>query len=181
LLKISIFQFRKILAMIPTITCRHCCKSVLRNPRLKNQKYCPEKECQRARMRTWKGRQYKNNRKYQERTHSEQKVWRRNYPADQYQRDYRKTHPEYVMQNRILQRERNRNRLKAHSTMIVKTYALLLQPGEHGEYTLSRVKKNMIVNRNALSLQPSTDGAYALFKLKREKIVNRNTLLLQGQ
>ena len=132
-------------------------------------------------MRTWKGRQYKNNRKYQERTHSEQKVWRRNYPADQYQRDYRKTHPEYVMQNRILQRERNRNRLKAHSTMIVKTYALLLQPGEHGEYTLSRVKKNMIVNRNALSLQPSTDGAYALFKLKREKIVNRNALLLQGQ
>ena len=81
------------------------------------------------------------------------------------------------MRNRDLQRERNKKRLKDHSTMIVKTYALLLQPREHGEYTLSRVKKNMIVNRNALSLQPSIDGAYALFKVKREKIVNRNALL----
>jgi len=181
LLKISIFQFRKILTMIPTITCRHCSKSVLRNPRLKNQKYCPEKECQQARMRTWKRRQYKNNRKYQERTHSGQKVWRRKYPADQYQRDYRKTHPEYVMHNRDLQRERNKKRQRDHSTMIIKTHALLLQPREDGVYMLSKVKKNLIVNRNALSLQPSMDGVYALFKVKREKIVNRNALLLQRQ
>ena len=179
MLKISIFQFRKILAMIPTITCRHCCKSVLRNPRLKNQKYCPERECQQSRMRTWKGSQYKNNRKYQERTQSGQKVWRSKYPAYQYQRDYRKTHPEYVMRNRDLQRERNRNRQRDHSTMIVKTHALLLQPREDGVYTLSKVKKNLIVNRNTLSLQPSTNGAYALFKVKRKKIVNRNALITE--
>jgi hypothetical protein len=132
-------------------------------------------------MRTWKKGQYMKNRNYQKKSQANQKVWRKKYPSDQYQRDYRKAHPEYVMRNRNLQRERNRKRLKAHSTMIVKTYALLLQPGEHGEYTLSKVKKNMIVNRNALSLQPSIDGAYALFKLKREKIVNRNALLLQRQ
>lgn len=85
------------------------------------------------------------------------------------------------MHNRGLQRERNRKRQRDHSTMIVKTHALLLQPREDGVYTLSKVKKNLIVNRNALSLQPSIDGVYALFKVKREKIVNRNALLLQRQ
>ena len=167
--------------MISTFTCQYCGKLVQRNPRIKNQKYCCAKACQQARMRIWKKRQYTQNSKYHSKSLVSQKVWRSKYPAYQYQRDYRKTHPEYVMHNRDFQRERNRKRLKSHSTMIVKTYALLLQPGEHGEYTLSRVKKNMIVNRNALSLQPSIDGAYALFKLKREKIVNRNALLLQGQ
>jgi hypothetical protein len=118
---------------------------------------------------------------YQKKSQASQKVWRSKYSAYQYQRDYRKTHPEYVMRNRDLQRERNRKRQRDHSTMIVKTHALLLQPREDGVYTLSKVKKNLIVNRNALSLQPSIDGVYALFKVKREKIVNRNALLFQGQ
>ena len=165
--------------MILTFTCQHCGKFVPRNLRIKNQKYCCAKECQQARMRTWKNRQYKNSRKYKNKSLASQKVWRSNYPAYQYQRDYRKTHPEYVMRNRDLQRERNRKRQRDHSTMIVKTHALLLQPREDGVYTLSKVKKNLIVNRNALSLQPSIDGAYALFKVKREKIVNRNALITE--
>lgn len=119
-------------------------------------------------MRRWKNVQYKENSKYHKRSLAGQKVWRSKYPAYQYQRDYRKTHPEYVMHNRDLQRECNKKLQRDHSTMIVKTHALLLQ-------------KNLIVNRNALSLQPSMDGVYALFKVKREKIVNRNALLLKRQ
>jgi endogenous inhibitor of DNA gyrase (YacG/DUF329 family) len=165
--------------MILTFTCQYCGKLVPRNPRIKNQKYCCAKECQQARMRSWKNRQYKKNSKYHKRSLAGQKVWRSKYPAYQYQRDYRKTHPEYVIRNRDLQRERNRKRQRDHSTMIVKTHALLLQPREDGVYTLSKVKKNLIVNRNALSLQPSIDGAYALFKVKREKIVNRNALITE--
>jgi hypothetical protein len=163
--------------MMPTITCLHCCKSVTCNPRIKKQKYCSGKECQQARMRTWKKQQYKKNKRYLKKSQSDQKVWRKKYPADQYQRDYRKAHPEYVIRNRELQRKRNKKRRKDQSTMIVKTYALLLQPREDGVYTLLKVKKNMIVNRNALSLQPSIDGAYALFKVKEKKIVNRNALM----
>ena len=136
--------------MMPIITCLHCCKLVPCNPRIKNQKYCCAKECQQARMRTWKNRQYKKNREYQKKSRASQKVWRSKYSAYQYQRDYRKTHPEYVMRNGDLQRERNRKRQRDHSTMIVKTHALLLQPMEDGVYTLSRIKKNLIVNRNAL-------------------------------
>ena len=160
-----------------TITCLHCGKSVPSNPRIKKQKYCSEKDCQQARMRIWKNQQYKKNKRYLKKSHSDQKVWRKKYPADQYQRDYREAHPEYVIRNRELQRERNQKRRKDQSTMIVKTYALLLQPREDGGYMLMKVKKNMIVNRNALSLQPSIDGAYALFKVKEKKIVNRNALM----
>jgi NAD-dependent SIR2 family protein deacetylase len=165
--------------MILKITCLHCGKKVPPNPRLKNQKYCCAKECQQARMRTWKNRQYKKKSKYHKRSLASQKVWRSKYPAYKYQRDYRKTHPEYVIRNRDLQKERNKKRQKNHSTMIVNTDSLLFQPMENGVYTLSKIKKNMIVNRNALSLQPSIDGSYALLKVKGKKIVNRNTLMAE--
>ena len=130
-------------------------------------------------MRSWKDRQYKKKSKYHKRSLASQKVWRSKYPAYNYQQVYRETHPEYVIRNRDLQRERNKKSQKDHSTMIVKTDALLLQPREDGVYTLSKIKKNMIVNRNALSLQSSIDGAYALFKVKSKKIVNRNTLVAE--
>ena len=162
--------------MISTIICLHCGREVPRNPRLKNQKYCCAKECQQARMRTWKNKQYRNCSEYKNKTLNSQKIWRRKYPAHKYQREYRKAHPAYVICNRDLQRERNKKRQKDHSPMIVNTDSLLFQAREDGVYTLSKIKKNMIVNRNALSLQPSIDGAYALFKVKSKKIVNRNTL-----
>ena len=165
--------------MISKITCLNCGKEFSRNPRLKNQKYCCAKECQQARIRTWKNRQYKKNSKYHKRSLASQKVWRSKYPAYKYQQEYRNTHPEYVIRNRYLQRERNKKRQKNHSTIIVKTQALLLQPREDGVYTLSKIKKNMIVNRNALSLQPSIDGAYALFRVQSKKIVNRNALVAE--
>jgi len=165
--------------MILTFTCQCCGKLVPRNVRIKNQKYCCAKECQQARMRIWKNRQYKQNSNYHSKSLISQKVWRSKYPVYQYQRDYRKTHPEYVIRNRVLQKERNKRRQRNHSTMIVKTRSILLQPREDGVYTLSKVKKNMIVNRNALSLQPSTNGAYVFFKVKRRKIVNRNALVVE--
>ena len=167
--------------MIIKITCLHCGEKVPQNPRIKNQQYCSGKECQQSRMRTWKGRQYKKSRKYQKKSQASQKVWRKKYTADQYQRDYRETHPEYVRRNGELQRERNKKRKKEQSSMIVKTDALLLQPREDGAYTLAKIKKNMIVNRNALSLRPSIDGAYALFRVKGKMIVNRNAFMTPEQ
>lgn len=167
--------------MILTFTCQCCGKLVPRNLRIKNQKYCCAKECQQARMRIWKNRQYKQNSNYHSKSLISQKVWRSKFPGYQYQRDYRKAHPEYVMRNSELQRERNKRRQRNHSTMIIKTHSILLQPRDDGAYILSKIKKNMIVNRNALTLQPSTNVTYALFNVKGRKIVNRNALLLQGQ
>lgn len=163
--------------MILTIKCLHCGQEVPHNPRIKNQKYCCAKECQQARMRTWKNQQYKKDSKYHKRSLASQKTWRSKYPSYKYQQEYRETHPEYVIRNRDLQRERNKKRQKDHSTIIVNTDSLLFQSREDGVYTLARIKKNMIVNRNALSLQPSIDGAYTLFMVKSKKIVNRNALV----
>lgn len=167
--------------MISIFICRHCGRRCRCNPRIKNQKYCSNHECQRARKRTWKKGQYKKNKSYKEKSQAAQKVWRKNYPADRYQSEYRTAHPEYVKRNRELQGERNKKRQKELASMIVKTDALLLQPSEGGSYMLSKVKKSMIVNRNSLSLQPSVDGMYALFKVKNQKIVNRNSLMAGGQ
>lgn len=167
--------------MISTFICQHCGSTCRRNPHIKNQKYCSNKECQQARRRTWKKGQYKKNKSYRRKSQTAQKLWRKNYPADQYQSDYRNAHPEYVKRNRELQRGRNKKRRREQASMIVKTDALLLQPRGDGAYLLSKVKKNMIVNRNALSLRPSTDGMYALFRVKKQKIVNRNALMAGGQ
>jgi len=128
-------------------------------------------------MRTWKKSKYKVSKKYRKKTKEHQKKWRKSYPADQYQREYREAHPEYVNRNREQQGQRNKTRKAEPVSLIVKTDALLLQPREDGAYMLSKVKKNLIVNRNALSLQPSVDGTYVLFKVKEKKIVNRNALM----
>jgi hypothetical protein len=132
-------------------------------------------------MRTWKKSKYKESKKYRRKTQEHQKQWRKSYPADQYQSEYRETHPEYVNRNREQQGQRNKSRKTAPASLIVKTDALLLQPREDGAYMLSKIKKKLIVNRNALSLQPSVDGAYLLFKVKEKKIVNRNALMTGGQ
>lgn len=167
--------------MTPTFTCIHCGKIAPRNYRVKNkQKYCPGKECQKARMRKWKQKQYKTNPSYREKCKESQGRWRKKYPSYRFQKEYRAKHPEYVERNRELQKERNKRRKKERAPMILKTGALVLQPRDDGAYFLSKVKKTMIVNRNSLTLQPSIDGVYALFKINERKIVNRNALLSTG-
>jgi len=108
-------------------------------------------------MRTWKKSKYKVSKKYRKKTKEHQKKWRKSYPADQYQREYREAHPEYVNRNREQQGQRNKTRKAEPVSLIVKTDALLLQPREDGAYMLSKVKKNLIVNE--------------------KKIVNRNALM----
>lgn len=169
------------MTMIGMFRCRHCGDTVPRNPRLKGkQQYCSARECQKARRRQWKRGQYTKDKAYRKKSKERQKIWRKKYPSDQYQKQYRQSHPEYVVRNRELQKARNKKRTTAPVTMIVKTDALVLQPRGNGVYLLSKVKKNMIVNRNALSLQPSTGLSYALLKVKKQKIVNRNALPLAG-
>ena len=140
--------------MAYTITCLHCGKTVPRNPRLKKkQKYCSTKECQQFGHNARKKKRYREDRVYRKKHLEKQKAWRKQRPAHQYQREYRKTHPEYVKRNRELQRERSKRRQK-----------------EIG---------SIIVNGTSLSLQPNNDEAYAIFKVKNEKIVNGTSFIAQ--
>lgn len=133
-------------------TCAHCGKSFLCNPRSKKQKYCSALSCQNARKRKSDrktSRTSKGKLLHQKRN----KRWRDTYPAHEYQREYRKDHPEYVKRNRELQRKRDKKHKKDLSSMIVKTDALLLQPLRNGAYMGFKIKKEKIVKTDAFMLQ----------------------------
>jgi hypothetical protein len=129
--------------MTPTITCINCGAVVPRNPRLKKQKYCSGKDCQKAMRRSWKKKAYAKNKSYRKKHLDTQATWREQRPAHAYQQQYRESHPEYVNRNRELQRTRNKKRQRAQAPMIV--------------------------NGNSLSLQPSIDVTYAVIQVKKLK------------
>lgn len=138
-------------------TCRHCGKTLPRNPRSKNQEYCSAVACQNARRyrsNQAKLKKCKNTRALRK---ARNKRWRDKAPANAYMDQYRKNSPDYKADNREKQFERNRKKRKnASPSMIVKTYAL--------------------------SPHPLQDGACIVFKeLKGEKIVKTYTYALQIQ
>ncbi len=83
-------------------------KKKLRNPRLKEQSYCGEPPCQRARKTDWERNRCKSNPKYKTQRQKSQERWRKKRPADQYQSNYRDSHSDYVKDNREKQLTRNK-------------------------------------------------------------------------
>ncbi|RLA01256.1 MAG: hypothetical protein DRJ13_03380 [Bacteroidetes bacterium] len=141
-----------------TFTCRHCGKTLPRNPRLKKNKkqsYCNAPECKQAKKSARKKERYQTDPSYRQRHLDRQKLWRSNRPAHEYQKQYRESHPEYVDLNRELQTKRNCRRKNRTAPVIV--------------------------NGTPLSLQASNDKAYAIISVKRGKIVNGTPFLAQMQ
>ena len=147
--------------MISTFICHHCGKEVSINPRIKGgQKFCSAKECQRASRRTWKKRNYATNKCYRKKCLDNQRAWREKYPACDYQKLYRKNHPDYVNRCCELQKERYEKRREAEQKAI----------------------EQNIVNRNTLFSNPRGDGVYKLIPIESsENNVNRNTLMVRMQ
>lgn len=90
--------------------CIHCGKSFSSNPRVKNQRYCSHRGCQRARRARWQREKMVNDPDYQDNQRRCQKEWLSTHSG--YWRDYRAKHPEYVKRNRLLQIRRNAKRSK---------------------------------------------------------------------
>src|SRR5271157_5690513 len=94
--------------------CRCCGKRSNRNKRLKGnlQHYCNSPTCQRMRKSEWAKQKYKNNESHRE--------MKSNYKTDhkfkssdsEYQRRYRKNHPEYVEKCREKQRKNYPKRVR---------------------------------------------------------------------
>jgi hypothetical protein len=88
------------------------CKCLFRpNPRVKNQRYCSRQACQRARKALWQREKMKSDPDYQDNQRRCRKEWAEGHP--QYWREYRRTHTQYVLRNRLLQKGRDRLRLLA--------------------------------------------------------------------
>ena len=88
------------------IRCSHCGRSVRWNPRLREQRYCGDRRCQRARKTVWQRQKMATDADYQANQRDCQRRWRaRNRD---YWHHYRSRHPGYLERNRLLQRLRNR-------------------------------------------------------------------------
>ncbi|MCX6253829.1 MAG: hypothetical protein NTV31_05055 [Bacteroidia bacterium] len=146
-----------------TLVCRHCGRKVQSNKKLKHliQRYCGNKACQAERKLNFERHKYKTNslfrsHKLQSARDRKKKQTDQGNPlvGSQYQRDYRAWHPEYVLENRRKQRERN----------ALKRSKATEQP--------------KIVNPDALMpQQPENDKVYAMIAVDYKKIVNPDTFM----
>lgn len=87
--------------MSETLQCVHCGKPIKADPRVKNQRYCSDKECQRARRRQWQREKLLSDPDYKANQRDCQRKWREHHPG--YYRDYRQRHPQSRERNRLPQ------------------------------------------------------------------------------
>jgi hypothetical protein len=145
--------------MPTTFVCINCHQPAAANIRLKGkQSYCSAAECQRARKAAWQKRKMINDPDYHSHQFEYIRKWRKTRPADQYQKQYRLDHPEYVKKNRELQIVRNRKRSVLLSfRRIVKMDAFNLQQREKSNTYVIRPFKiddaGKIVKMDALLAQ----------------------------
>lgn len=90
------------------IKCIHCGRLVPANPRVKHQRYCGAKGCQRARKAKWQREKLAADPDYRANQREAQQRWREANPA--YWKNYRAGHPGYHLRNRLMQRKRDLSR-----------------------------------------------------------------------
>ena len=87
------------------IPCAHCGCLFTPNPRVKNQRYCGEEDCQRARKRKWQKEKLATDPDYKANQRACQIDWHSEHPG--YYRKYRQGNPRYCQRNTLLQTYRN--------------------------------------------------------------------------
>jgi len=86
-------------------TCLCCQKRFIPYPAVRDQRYCSDPQCQKARKRKWQKEKLAKDSDYRDNQASAQRQWcSRN---KDYWRRYRESHPAYTERNRMAQKERN--------------------------------------------------------------------------
>ena len=78
------------------------------NPRVKNQQYCNKEQCQRVRKNRWQRQKMEDDPQYRKDQKEGQQCWTEQNQG--YWKQYRSQHPECVIRNRLLQKERDQKR-----------------------------------------------------------------------
>ncbi len=87
-------------------SCLHCQKRFIAHPAVRDQRYCSDPQCQKARKRKWQKEKLARDSDYRGNQAEAQRQWRsRN---KDYWKRYREEHPAYTERNRMAQKERNR-------------------------------------------------------------------------
>jgi hypothetical protein len=91
--------------MSRNIRCAHCRCLFLPNPRVKTQRFCSNKTCQRARKTQWQRDKLASDRDYRANQRDAQRSWHTRHPD--YWRHYRQRRADYTERNRISQHHRD--------------------------------------------------------------------------
>ena len=78
----------------------HCKRLFEPDPRVKNQRYCGEKDCQQARKRKWQKDKLAADPDYKANQRDCQKDWLQRHPN--YHKQYRQNHPAYLRARRLI-------------------------------------------------------------------------------
>jgi hypothetical protein len=92
------------------VSCCHCGKFYVPDPRQKNPTHCRESACQRARKAEWQRKKMHSDPVYKADQKRCQEEWNKSHPD--YWKSYRQKHPDQVDHNRDLQMVRDRRRRK---------------------------------------------------------------------
>jgi hypothetical protein len=87
------------------IRCAHCRCLFLPDPRIKTQRFCANKTCQRARKTLWQRDKMATDPDYRANQRDCQSSWKRRHRD--YWRQYRQRRADYTERNRLLQRHRD--------------------------------------------------------------------------
>jgi len=90
------------------LRCRHCRAPFVPHPRVKAQRFCSQKPCQRARKTHWQRDKLAHAPDDRANQRDGQHHWQRQHPH--YWRQYRKKRADYCERNRLQQRQRDHKR-----------------------------------------------------------------------
>ena len=88
--------------------CAHCRRRFVPHPRVKTQRFCANKACQRARKAQWQREKMATDPDYQANQRNAQQAWQHRHPG--YWRQYRLRRAAYRERNRLLQTHRDHKR-----------------------------------------------------------------------
>ena len=129
--------------------CKHCGRSFVISARHPDQKYCTQKECQRARKNDWQRHKLASDEDYRSNQVACKTEWLKRNTG--YWKQYRKKHPEYAQRNREKQRKRNLNRRQPSDRPIASSVAKMDAKNQKralisGYYTLIPVTDIPVAN-----------------------------------
>lgn len=134
-----------------TRRCTACGREFVPNPRVKNQTYCSDGACQKARKRLWQKDKLARDLEYRLNQSAAQKAWRDRNPG--YWKDYRNKHPDSVKRNRENQRKR-RALKRAQPVPVAKMDALRSEsPLITGTYQLVPLAGHPVAKMDALTVE----------------------------
>jgi hypothetical protein len=116
--------------MKPKILCEYCREIFEPNPRVKNQRYCGKRPCQRARKTKWQREKITSDPDYRKNQKDAQDDWRKRHPG--YWKKFRQKNPDYCTRNKQLQKVRDAKRRARHLAKMDTLNPLnLLSPGTY--------------------------------------------------